>query len=303
MFKRIIAGLIALLFMIIAGIALWYFNRPLPDQIENEAIFEGILYSRIVDKHIPLVYHIIEIDLNQPDIHFFTTPPDDIQGFDYAARTTSGFLEEFDLQVAINGDFFDPWFSYTPFYYYPKIGDGVNARGLTVSDRQLASTGYAPQASATFYFTEDNQVSFEEPDIPIQTAISGNVLVVENGIYSITENNPYLDNRHPRTAIAVDESGERLLLFVIDGRQPNYSHGVTMPGLANIIIQHGGYTALNLDGGGSVAMVIAGEYGNPQLLNSAIHSRIPFRERPIANHFGVYTAISDRLMLLLKTDN
>ncbi len=292
MLKRVITGLITSLIMILAGIVLWYFNRPLPEQIENQAIFEGVFYSRIVDKTVPLVYHIIEIDLTQPDIGFFTTPPDEIQGFDYAARTTSGFLEDFDLQVAINGDFFDPWFSYTPFHYYPKIGDGVNARGLTISDRQLASPGYAPELSATLYITEDNLVSFEAPDMPVQTAISGNILLVENAEYTITENNPYLNNRHPRTAIAVDESGDNLLLFVVDGRQPNYSHGVTMPELADIIIQHGAYTALNLDGGGSVAMVIADEDGNPELLNSAIHSRIPFRERPVANHFGVYAATS-----------
>ncbi len=58
--------------------------------------------------------------------------------------------------------------------------------------------------------------------------------------------------------------------------------------LATIIIQHGGYSALNLDGGGSVAMVMENENGDAHLLNSAIHTRIPYRERPIANHFGLY---------------
>lgn len=288
MVKRIVLGILGLVVVLIVGIAVWYFNRPLPDEISEQSIFEGITYSRIVDEQVPLVYHVVSIDLTHPNIRFFATPADDIEGFDYAARTTSGFLEEFGLQVAINGDFFDPWFSYTPFHYYPKLGDGVNARGLSMTAGEIASTGYAPDLSGTLYITENNQASFSMPDTPIETAISGNLMVVNSGVYAITEASTYLTTRHPRTAIALNEANDTMLLFVIDGRQPNYSEGATMPELAEIIIGHGGYTALNLDGGGSVTLVIEDENGNPQLLNSAIHSRIPYQERPIANHFGVY---------------
>jgi len=280
--------ILIVLILIIAGVTVWYFNRPLPATIENQQIFSGVTYSRIVDDSVPLIIHRIAIDLSNPDIRFFTTPADDIAGFDYAARTTSEFLEEFDLQVAINGDFFDPWHSYSPFDYYPHSGDGVNARGLTISEGIIAAEGYAPDASSTLYITADNQVSFTFPDARVGTAISGNVMVVENGVYAITERNAFLDNRHPRTAIALDETGETLFLFVVDGRQPNYSEGATMSEFAEIIINNGGYMALNLDGGGSTSLVRAGENGNPVLLNSAIHTRIPFRERPIANHFGIY---------------
>jgi len=58
--------------------------------------------------------------------------------------------------------------------------------------------------------------------------------------------------------------------------------------LASIIIEFGGYSALNLDGGGSSALVIEGEDGKPLQLGSAIHTRIPGRERPIANHLGIF---------------
>jgi exopolysaccharide biosynthesis protein len=39
--------------------------------------------------------------------------------------------------------------------------------------------------------------------------------------------------------------------LIVDGRQPNYSEGVTLPELAQIAIDYGAYTALNLHGGGS----------------------------------------------------
>ena len=74
---------------------------------------------------------------------------------------------------------------------------------------------------------------------------------------------------------------------MVDGRQPHYSDGANMPELAEIVRRHGGYAALNLDGGGSSVLVVAGEDGQPQQLSSAIHNRIPGRERPIANHFGL----------------
>ena len=74
----------------------------------------------------------------------------------------------------------------------------------------------------------------------------------------------------------------------VDGRQPNYSEGVSIAELAQIVIDYDGYTALNLDGGGSVTLVVEGADGEPEILNSPIHNRIPGRERPVANHFGIY---------------
>ncbi len=80
-----------------------------------------------------------------------------------------------------------------------------------------------------------------------------------------------------------------MLLFVIDGRQPNYSAGATLTELAEVILEHGGHHALNLDGGGSSTLVIEGPDGQPEVLNSPIHRRIPpSRERPVANHLGVH---------------
>ncbi|GAB5493256.1 MAG: hypothetical protein Phog2KO_34710 [Phototrophicaceae bacterium] len=288
MLKRIIIVLIFAIILLISATSLWYFNRPQPSPIERQALFEGVLYSRAVSQNPPLLYHVIEVDLSVAGLEFFSTPADPIEGFDYTARTTSDFLEDYDLQIAINGDFFDPWYSYTPFNYYPHRGDGVNARGLAMADGDITSAGYAPDFSSTLYITADNQASFTRPNTDIQTAISGNTMIVENGEYAITNQNDYLSNRHPRTAIALDENNQTLLLFVVDGRQPNYSIGATIPELADVIIEHGGYSALNLDGGGSVAMVMADENGDAHLLNSAIHTRIPYRERPIANHFGIF---------------
>ena len=79
-----------------------------------------------------------------------------------------------------------------------------------------------------------------------------------------------------------------MLLVVVDGRQPNYSEGVTLVELTEIVAGYGGDTALNLDGGGSTALIARGRTGQPIQLNSPIDNRIPGRERPVANHLGIY---------------
>ncbi len=69
------------------------------------------------------------------------------------------------------------------------------------------------------------------------------------------------ERRHPRTALAVLSDG-RVLLFVVDGRQPYHSLGMTLPELAMTLRQMGAVDAMNLDGGGSTTMVVAGHVVN-----------------------------------------
>jgi len=93
---------------------------------------------------------------------------------------------------------------------------------------------------------------------------------------------------HPRTAIGINKNGRWLYLVVIDGRQPFYSTGATYKEMANLLKDFGAFFAMALDGGGSSTMVIEGANGEPVILNSPIDSYIPGRERPVANHFGIY---------------
>ena len=60
---------------------------------------------------------------------------------------------------------------------------------------------------------------------------------------------------HPRTAIAIDESGA-LLLIVVDGRNPGISEGLHLKRLAIFLKSKGCKKALNLDGGGSSTFVV-----------------------------------------------
>jgi hypothetical protein len=66
--------------------------------------------------------------------------------------------------------------------------------------------------------------------------------------------------RHPRTAIGY-LNDYTVVLMVVDGRQQS-SAGVTIKELAQIMLETGCYEAVNLDGGGSSAMIAADEVVN-----------------------------------------
>jgi len=71
----------------------------------------------------------------------------------------------------------------------------------------------------------------------------------------------FVSDRHPRTAIARLKDG-RMLLTTVDGRQPGVSAGMSLPELADLLLEFGASEAINLDGGGSTTMVVNGKLVN-----------------------------------------
>jgi len=72
------------------------------------------------------------------------------------------------------------------------------------------------------------------------------------------EGNAGFQGLNPRTAAGIARVGtsQRLLLAVIDGRQPGYSVGMTLRQTAELLRSLGAQRAINLDGGGSSAMIV-----------------------------------------------
>lgn len=84
--------------------------------------------------------------------------------------------------------------------------------------------------------------------------------------------------RHPRTVVGVT-SDRKVLLVTVDGRQTGFSAGMTLPELTALMTRLGATEALNLDGGGSTTMVIAGRYVNRPSDATG--------ERPVSNALAV----------------
>jgi hypothetical protein len=86
--------------------------------------------------------------------------------------------------------------------------------------------------------------------------------LVSNGTVDVTDVREkmiptFATDLHPRTAIAALPDG-RALLLTADGRRPPERVGLALVDLAKLLIELGAREAINLDGGGSTAMVING---------------------------------------------
>lgn len=254
--------------------------RPAREDLSVE-LFQGVHYTREVrERPRPLVIHTARIDVTAPDIRFLVTPNEPEEGV--PARTTSKFLNEFGVQMAINGSYFEPVWSRMPWDYYPRNGDPVWIQGLSISDSMPYSDSLEGWPALCIW---NGRVSIERdgcPEMTTQALAGKEILVAKGGV--VTQENA---RRHPRTAVAATADGTTLWMVVVDGRQPKYSEGVTLEELAQILLDLGADMALNLDGGGSSTLVTAGVTG-PELLSSPIHTNIAMRQRPVANHLGVF---------------
>jgi exopolysaccharide biosynthesis protein len=229
------------------------------------------------------------IDLTAPGIGFTTTPPSG--PLETTSQSTSQFLQATGAQVAINANFFSD-VAATP---SPEDLLGLAVSNGTVvspqafgSDDAAASLLITKASAATISPAGSNPIDLSN----VFNAVSGNQIVT-NGVdtSAITPTGAPHDpfGLDPRTGIGLSEDGQYLYLIAIDGRQPGYSVGVTTSDEAALMIDLGVFDGLNLDGGGSTALVQSGVGGSPDLIDSPSGS-FGVVERLDGNNLGVFAS-------------
>ena len=97
------------------------------------------------------------------------------------------------------------------------------------------------------------------------------------------------DDLHPRTSYGLSRDRRHLYLLVVDGRQPDWSLGANNFDLAQLMIAAGAHDGINMDGGGSSAILyrdpgtkrpvqlnrhdVAGAYARPVAINLGLVER------------------------------
>jgi len=229
------------------------------------------------------------IDLTAPGIGFATTPHSG--PLETISQTTSQFLQSTGAQVAINANFFSV-VAATP---SPEDLIGLSASNGTVvspqsfgSDDAAASLVISKTNSAAISPSGSNPIDLTN----VFNAVSGNQIVT-NGVDSsaVTPTGAPHDpfGLDPRTGVGLSKNGRFLYLIAIDGRQPGYSVGTTTSDEAALMLDLGVFEGLNLDGGGSTAMVQSGPGGSPVLVNSPSGS-FGVVERLDGNNLGVFAS-------------
>ena len=196
---------------------------------------------------------VVRVDLRAPGIELFSTPANGKATTETTSGTTSEFLAHYQLQVAINANFYNP--CCTP-GDKDLLGLAIS-RGTAVSPPVATGTG-----AAVLVVTRDNHATITKTSAGFATqnywtAVAGSEIVLSNGVKPALADSEFNKTPHPRTALGLSKDGRYLMLLAIDGRQPGYSMGATMEEVAAWLLRFGASEGLNLDGGGSTALVRA----------------------------------------------
>ncbi len=220
--------------------------------------------------------HAVRIDLTAPGIEFLATPGNGDRPGETDGLKTSTFLKRHKLQLAINAAPFAP--------IHKDEEKEQDVVGVQVSRGKLVSPGQ--EKLPALLLTKDNKAAIAAPPFNfegIENAVGGFHIVLKKGEVITGDK-----SIHPRTAAGVTADGKTLVFLVVDGRQKEFSDGA-MTGEVGAWLKALGCTeGINLDGGGTTALVVEGADGAPTVVNRPIHANKPGTERVAASHLGVY---------------
>lgn len=251
--------------------------------------FPGVDLARLqVQVPRQAVLHVARVDLRTPCLQWLATPPAAADAAPLAPPgrhtgetigvKTSTFLAQHGLQLAINAAPFGP--------VVDQEGLLLDVAGFQVSQGRPVS-GPARKYPALLMM-QDGTVRIQAPPFPedgVLNAVGGFEIVLREG--RDVSPQAVVPSIHPRTAVGVSADGRRLWLLVVDGRQLDYSLGATLHDLAAWLTALGASEGINLDGGGTSALVIQGTDGRAELVNRPIHRNMPGQERVSGSHLGL----------------
>ncbi len=275
------------------------------------ALAPGISYRQLrLTAPRPAVVHLAEIDLSTPGLVVRVTPADRSGGMEYRAQATSRYLVASGAVLAVNASYFLPFVGGSPAGqdFVPQPGQAADASGAVLAGGETVSPADAVDARVDSMaclapgraWLVDGQACPEGATDGVAAGprllragqpVPRPQLGPDGRFHGATALPPGVEGRPgragPRTALGISRDGQRLWLAVVDGRQPGWSEGATHDELAVLLRAAGAHEAMSLDGGGSATMVARGPAG-PVLLSRPIHTGVPGRERPVANHLGVF---------------
>jgi exopolysaccharide biosynthesis protein len=175
-------------------------------------------------------------------------------------KTTSTFGKELNAIAALNGTFFD--------VANGGSVDFIKMNGEVIKENVLDKNGKrARHQQAAIVLHKGNlalkkwdktptwETKLKEKDV----MLSGPMLVFDDR-YEKLDTSAFTRLRNPRTAIGIKPNGN-IILLTVDGRHEN-SAGMSLHELAKTMRWLGCDEAINLDGGGSTTLWIAGQPEN-----------------------------------------
>ena len=209
--------------------------------------------------------------------------------------TVSDAAAKHNFHITMNASFFAapnprPYLEKNIRYF---VGNGANPVGWHVANGKVITAPINDKLRATVMVHTNGKITLRNhvKDMPadVAYAVSGNAMLLEAAAILPKATDTV---RAPRSAVGISADGATLLLVAVDGRQTGYSVGASLYELAIIMRDLGAHDAVNLDGGGSTAMVLkdeaTGVFGPLNQPSDGSANKFPQRvERPVVDVIGV----------------
>ncbi len=203
----------------------------------QEPVTDALVYGRINEggQQVTVAY-----------VHLSRTRGMQVSPGDRGRSTVGTFANEIGAHVAINGNWFAP-------YDGPAVAGGQVYGGP--DHFYTALFGFTAAGDAII---EHHREINDAVDDRVAEGVSGHPTLIYRGDRTTDfGGDPTFTNRHPRTAIGLDQTGDVLILVTVDGRSST-ALGMTGGETAELMERLGAHDAVMLDGGGSSTMWIAG---------------------------------------------
>lgn len=236
------------------------------DSVRTVALSPGAVHHSIWSPAGPWVIHALDVRLDR----CFTAVA--VKGAPGAVgrRTTSELMRDLEARREVIGGVNADFFLFTP----PGVPTSAHVSAGRVLTPPIAKPAFSIDSAgmpriATFTLPGIDSLVVDDPRLaraslrpfhPLEAVGGRPVLTRDSVIVPDVDTEgqaSFSQARHPRTAVGIADRGRRLILLVVDGRQPGYSAGMTLRELGTLMLALGAPESLNLDGGGSSAIVLA----------------------------------------------
>ena len=266
-----------------------YSNIPIVWKEINWNKYDGIKVLEGRNSSLPINAWVAIVNNRDPNVKIDVIASDDLD----RKETLSQFSKNYEAKVVVNGGYFlmnkNPS-EHVGLLYVNNKTISPALKSLIRNDKRYytarGALGFLDNGDidiawvtsrndSLFYFPEPVENSPNNPvnlfDFnkslywDVNDAVHAGPVLIHNGEIKITVNEEVffgssIPEIHPRTAAGYRKDGN-LVLLVVDGRQVN-SRGVDLMELAIIMRDLDCVEAINLDGGGSSAMVVDGKLMN-----------------------------------------
>jgi len=218
-----------------------------------KSVSDGVMMRYATDSLFNSVQaiYLVDVDTSAAAFEFGVAVPD-------SRMATSDIARKEGVLAAVNGTFFNMKEGYN--VHYVRVDDSI----IAVTDEGefgIRATGVFTATGEAVDILPWGPEREDAGAVVAEDAIVSGPLLIDDGVDMPLDSINFNTNRHPRTMVGITADGHMLLL-VVDGRQPGYADGMSLFELRALAHSLGCTDALNLDGGGSTTLVVAGEGSN-----------------------------------------